>query len=448
MAEKPIRKGDQSMRRIRFAALMAFLVLAMLWACAAGETLCTLRVPLSPAGGEPMLRSKGSPLALTCLPEGKTEGGTSYSLPALLQEGKGEIVGVFWRFRAEKVASRKNLFSLRPEEGGGSVSGKILEGWNIWDLTALLRDSLSAESEAPLSLRLSPENKYARRGASLVGADSRLYVTVSLSAEIPGLSSDRVTDAALLDTALSALPEDHLILKRYQDISGSLTTAVWPTGVPYYYGGHSEEKVLRRFFPLQESKYYKSDKLYLCGFDCGSFLHWAEEKAGYADHPMLTDLLNQREGSMPLPAADYHRWSLALQPGDLIALDHDGGTHHIVMYIGTPALYGFSAESAPELADWLTAPLVIHCGEDPFCYDRFSAYIEANRSEWNMIPLPPDGGVTVSLMIPSANSAPHLREAPWRKSYGWFDVIGQPITAFPLEDCEQIVFFRPERLPK
>jgi hypothetical protein len=118
------------------------------------------------------------------------------------------------------------------------------------------------------------------------------------------------------------------------------------------------------------------------------------------------------------------------------------------MYIGTPALYGFSAESAPELADWLTAPLVIHCGEDPFCYDRFSAYIEANRSEWNMIPLPPDGGVTVSLMIPSANSAPHLREAPWRKSYGWFDVMGQPITAFPLEDCEQIVFFRPERLPE
>ncbi len=113
------------------------------------------------------------------------------------------------------------------------------------------------------------------------------------------------------------------------------------------------------------------------------------------------------------------------------------------MVLGTPRMFGLTAENAPEAAEWLDAPLMIHCGEDPFLYDRFKAYIEA--SDFRMQTTPPDGGVTVSLILPDLSGAPRIREAPWGKKYGYFEILGQTMTAFQLADCSEIAWFRPLR---
>ena len=143
----------------------------------------------------------------------------------------------------------------------------------------------------------------------------------------------------------------------------------------------------------------------------------------------------------PLSHLALAEWSQALVPGDLIVFHH--GTYHAGMYLGTLRMFGLTETTAPELRDRLDDPLMIHCGEDPFCYDRFRAYIEAQ--EYRMTTSPPDGGVTVSLLVQSLKDAPKTRKAPWGKEYGYFELDDQQITVFPLEDCGALAWTRPVR---
>ena len=370
--------------------------------------------------------------------EGRSPDGRTMDLAALLKDRDGRVLQAFWRVVARDVAARANSFALWPEGRPNAASVTAENGWNLWDVTGLIRQGL--EEGGFRKLRLQAGNQAARKGAAFDLAHTRIYVTLSLSGRPYESSEDLITDSPLLDAALSALPADHWALRQYQEITGSLMTARWPeTGVPYYYGGHSEEKVLHRYHPMQESNYYKSGRLYLCGFDCGSFLHWAEEKSETALHDDLNVILSERADTFPFRSLPPGEWSRGLQPGDMLVFSH--GSFHAGLYLGTPRMFGLTEANAPDLAGFLDFPLMIHCGEDPFVHDRFRAYIDAQQG-WRMAVTPPDGGVTVSLLTAALQDAPYLREAPWQKEYGYFTVMGQTLTVFPVSDCREIAWLR------
>lgn len=432
---------------IRGAFLAA--VLCLLWAGPArADQICVFRVRPEVERAD-MVQRDGSvyvgsgktqrtaQISVGC--EGISPDGQSRNLAELIKAGKGKVLYAFWRVKAGKTAPRGETFLLWPKgRQRASLLRKALEGWNLWDVRPWMEEILS--SGEPWSVRLQARWEDAGRGAGFDLDGSRIYVILRLEEDEPRIGEDLLTDSDLLDAALSALPESHWALKRYQEEIGSLIQAQWKeTGVPYYFGGHSEEKVLHRYFPLQESRYYRADRLYLCGFDCGSFLHWVEEKTGYARHEDLSDLLSWRSREFPLADVPLSDWHLVLRPGDYLLFDH--GMSHVGMILGTPRQFGLTGENAPELADWLDYPLMIHCGEDPFCYDRFRAWIETQ--DFRLDTTPPDGGVTVSLIVPNKEDAPHLRTAPWKKEYGYFDVLGQSLTVYPLADQAGIAWYRP-----
>ena len=386
-------------------------------------------------------RGKQKTAQLRIAPEGRSAEGNTEDLTRLLEECGGKVLHAFWRVEARETTKGTGRFLLWPEANRQkNITVNAAEGWNLWDLTEWMEPLL--KSGEAFSFRLQSSSGAETDKAAFWIDRSWIYVTMLLERPDKRAEENRIVDSELLDIALSALPENHWMLKLYQEASGSLTGAQWPeTGVPYYFGGHSEEKVLHRFFPLQESRYYKSSKLYLCGFDCGSFLHWVEEKTENLPHEDLSEILKKRAGSFPLTGMDLKEWNHALLPGDLLIFNH--GTYHIGLVLGTLRMYGVSEQSAPELADWLDVPVMIHCGEDPFCYDRFRAYIEGQN--WRMDTSPPDGGVTVSMLVPSLQDAPHVREAPWGKEYGYFEIMSQQMTVFPLDDCTELAWTRPQK---
>ncbi len=372
--------------------------------------------------------------------EGLSREGNTWDLARLMADCEGRVLQARWHAEVKEPGALTVRLRLVPEgETADPLRVSAAAGWNMFDLSAWTADFPAPGEE--LCFSLEGNKKTGTNYASVDVGRSWIYLTLWLEHPPEELERELITDSEMLDIALSALPENHWALLRYREISGSLTRALWPeTGVPYYFGGHSEEKVMNnRYFPQQESRYYKKNRLYLCGFDCGSFLHWVEEKAGRQPHDGLSTLLRQRASLCPLTGLDSGEWSQVLLPGDLVVFNH--GTLHVGMYLGTPRMFGLTAEENPELADWLDAPLMIHCGEDPFCYDRFSEYIDAQ--DFRMDTSPPDGGVTVSLIVPKTEDAPRFREAPWGTRYGYFTVMNQPLTAFPLEDVTEIAWFRP-----
>ncbi len=373
--------------------------------------------------------------------EGRSQEGETADLTGLLRKHSGTVLEARWRLEIRKPGTILTRYRLTKEGGGQDLRVSAAAGWNIWDMTDWVREALSAGEE--FSFTLAGAKKAGTNEAEADISGSWIHVVLFLEDAPEGLERYHVTDSELLDFALAALPENHWALRQYREVSGSLTRSLWPeTGVPYYFGGHSEEKVMNnRFFPQQESNYYKKDKLYLCGFDCGSYLHWVEEKAGCVPHDSLSTLVRQRGELFPLAGMKLNEWYRVLQPGDLLVFQH--GSMHVGMYIGTPRLLGLSAAENPELLDYMDAPLMVHCGEDPFCYDRFKAYIESQ--DFRMDTNPPDGGVTVSLLTGEKKEASQIRTAPWGTEYGYFTVMGQPLLVFAVNDVAEMAWFHPSR---
>ncbi len=371
--------------------------------------------------------------------EGRTREGEEAELCSLLREYGGTVLEARWRVEFREPGTLLTRWKLVPEDGGQDLRLNATEGMNLWDLTDWVRAALEEGKE--FSFTLGGAKKAGTNEAEADLSSGWIHVVLRLEKSPDGLEKFHVTDSELLDFAFAALPEGHWALQQYREVSGSLTRPLWPeTGVPYYFGGHSEEKVMtRRFFPQQESVYYKKDRLYLCGFDCGSYLHWVEEKAGCSPHDSLSTLVRQRGELFPLKGRKLEEWCRVLDPGDLLIFQH--GTMHVGMYIGTPRMLGLTAASAPELAEYLDLPMMLHCGEDPFCYDRFRAYIESR--DFRLDTSPPDGGVTVSMLLPEKQDAPHLRETPWGKEYGYFSVLDQTMTVFDMSGVEEMAWYRP-----
>ena len=84
---------------------------------------------------------------------------------------------------------------------------------------------------------------------------------------------------------------------------------------------------------------------------------------------------------------------------------------------------------------------MIHCGGDPFYYERYKTYIQEMHYRNTM---PPDGGVTVSVIQETDRDAPHSVNTFWGKHFGWYNITdGQPLLVFRLEDCTELAWYGP-----
>ena len=436
-------------RKRVFMGVLALLCLLLLSALAHSEVCCIYRIrPVLESADAPagegavrigLLRGQSRAAQITLGPQARSASGKAVDLGQLLKERNGRVVRASWRVQVRYESKEKGSFLLWPRGNReGIIRQKVLNGWNLWNVTAAAEQMLKTGS--PLSLRLQPRDGTDNLLASFDIAQSWLYVAVSFPDPAP--EEYEISQSELLDAAFSALPEGHWALERYREVAGSLVETRWPdTGVPYGFGSERASSVLRTYSPVRPSRYYKTVRTYLSGFDCASYLHWVTDEAGYARTDSLSDLLRDRAAFFPVDRHHPESWMQVLLPGDLLILDH--GTWHVGLILGTPRMYGLTEKNAPELAAFLDMPMMIHCGEDPFVHDRFVAYV--NTLPENPKITPPDGGVTVSLLLPSVEGAPWLRRAPWGTDYGYFQVLGQQMTVFPLSDCVSMAWLQPLR---
>ncbi len=162
----------------------------------------------------------------------------------------------------------------------------------------------------------------------------------------------------VLDVALSMLEEGNPFLVRYNKDTGAEIEARFPLGCPYFWGGRHESRILHIASPEQASDYYKTDRQYLYGFDCAGFTRWIMAQAGYAEHDSISNLLdfNKYKEYVNYPASKVtgDDRTTELRVGDLVAILHPDGGHHIAMYIGTLLDYGYTRHNLPaELVPYL-----------------------------------------------------------------------------------------------
>ena len=368
--------------------------------------------------------------------EVRSEDGSVWQVDELLRLPDFRLEGAALRFTVISVQGFELKYALLCEE---SVSDPqcVRTGRNLWDVT----DPLKVWAEAPgKALRVTPVFVQSPWGMSAEEGSFSLQLTFSTSAKLPEFPLDKVRYRAVYENSLSMLEADSLFIERYDDTADSLMTASLPLGVPYYYAGGTEEKFLHRFFPSTTTNYYKDTHMYLCGLDCVGMTHLVYEKSGLERHPSISDLLHRGVGHDALKKNDPLNWPMLLQPGDLIAVKH--GTFHILMYLGTMRQFGWKESTAGEAAPLLDAPLVIHCGGNPFYYERYRQYI---REKGFNNTYPPDGGVTVSVVQQTDRNAPHSTDTSWGKHFGWYNIKDtQPLLVFRLEDCTDIAWYGPE----
>lgn len=236
----------------------------------------------------------------------------------------------------------------------------------------------------------------------------------------------------LLDVAFSAIEKDNIFQRRYNEITGAEVESLFELGVPYFFGRQTDytgtrltnKNDLMANYPnyavrkcLETTKFYRKDQLYIYGFDCSGYTRWIYCQCGYPMHVGLNDMNTKHSErthhifnggsewtseSKDMPP--YNELKDYLQVGDL--LNTKQGARHIMMYIGTLADYGFTAEEVPDLADYLDYPLVIHCGPSPFYGERFEKLIQENPELYGRCKTT-NGGVEVSILGVPAEKAPY-----------------------------------------
>ncbi len=226
---------------------------------------------------------------------------------------------------------------------------------------------------------------------------------------------DGIRQDPMLNTAFSVLEEGNPFLTRYNLITGESVVSRLTYGVPFFWGGRAESHVFAREpeyvveAAWQNSRvYYRAGTNYLYGFDCYGFISWVWSKVQHAQLPKTSELLSGRNyphfpGPSPENGAGYTDPEYGLQVGDLLVMEHPG--LHIAMYVGTLRMYGYTEEEVPELADELDSPLVIHCSVNASISNRFAYLLKNGRPVYRCATVT-DGGVCVSLLCDSAQSAP------------------------------------------
>ena len=427
--------------RFRFAPLFVLALLLLLFAAGSAFAEETHTVVFKCSGsGRSGRDSKGQIVAVTPEVQGgaRTEDGRVWTLSELCGLPGFSLKGAALRFNVMTLRGYELQYALECA-GSRSEPQHVRPGENLWDVTDVLAARLESP-EKPMSMI--PVYDQYPWGMFVSEGSVTLQITFSSAAHLACFRADKVQYHLIYETSLSMLEDGNPFVDWYDETGGSLMQVSLPLGVPYYYAGGSEDKFLHRFYPSTTTHYYQDTHMYLCGLDCVGMTRLVYEKSGLERHPSIVDILRHAVGTDTLKKHAPESWYMFLQPGDLIAVKH--GTYHIMMYLGTMRQFGFSASDAGEAAELLDSPLVIHCGGNPFYYDRYQEYI---REQGYRNTMPPDGGVTVSVIRRTDTDAPHSRDTSWGKHFGWYLLRGeQPLLVFRLEDCTELAWYGSEVL--
>ena len=432
----PMERLYTAVRRCRFPALVLILLLWLAGSALADDPH-TIMLKCGGSGFVGTDRKGNQQSVQLDLPtEAATEDDDTWAMEELAKLPGFQLVGAALRFSTGSFQAEGLRYAMTCGEAISEPQA-VLAGRNLWDVTVPVAAWLE-DQEKPL--KIVPVFKQSSSGIRVDEGSVFLQVTFTTSEKLPDFPMDKVQYHMIYETSLSMLEEGNTFVEHYDETAGSLMQVSLPLGVPYYYAGGSEDKFLKRFYPSTTTHYYLESHMYLCGLDCVGMTHLVFEKCGLERHPSISDLLYHGIGSAVLKENDPMRWSAFLKPGDLIAVKH--GTFHILMYLGTLRQFGWNERTAGEAAHLLDAPLVIHCGGNPFYYERYKVYIAEQGYKNTM---PPDGGVTVSVIQTTDRDAPYSTDTFWGKHYGWYMLDNQPLLVFTLEDCTDMAWYGPEK---
>jgi hypothetical protein len=425
------RRGNIPSLRIITVFLSA---LALLFLCGAASAEEPHTVVVSCGGGGFVGILGSQPYGVTLAPDTRVAAadGTEWTLDALLREPGFRLEGATLRFTVTEVEGANLLYTLFCGNRF-SMPQRVLEGCNLWDVSVPFTAWMDSPDE-PLSLK--PMHGLSEVGFRVREGSVSLQLTFRTSSKLPLFPLDRVRDRPFYEAALSMLEQGNPFIGYYDDTADSLITASLPLGVPYYYAGRTEEKFLNRYYPETITNYYRPDRMYFCGLDCVGMTRLIYEKSDMERHPSIIAMLARGIGSSALKSRDPAEWPSLLLPGELFCVRH--GTYHVMMYLGTLRQFGWTEADAGEAAPLLDEPLVIHCGGNPFYYDRYLGLI---REKGYRNTYPPDGGVTVSVIRQTNKDAPHTMTAKWGKFFGWYLLGDYPLLVFPLDDCTDMAWF-------
>ena len=243
-----------------------------------------------------------------------------------------------------------------------------------------------------------------------------------------------------INAAFSMLEEGNPFLKRYNDITGSAVVARFPLGLPYLFGGKDEDKLLSVWYATDTSKNFTIGQKYLYGFDCSGFAGWINFKTGKPQPDTLEQMITNRDlyraNQLDVRGVAFDSLYQVLHVGDYLVASKPSG-RHIMMYIGTLADFGYTEDDAPELSQYLTYPLLVHCGLCPPYAQRYQAYIDTNGLNCHTT----DGGVAVTIVGIPAEDAPHYLYADHYDHY-YFDLNGYFLRIYDLFNTTSYVWFR------
>ena len=271
-----------------------------------------------------------------------------------------------------------------------------------------------------------------------------------------------VQRSPVLDTAFKMVEDGNPFLAAYNELTGAGVENLFPYGMPYFFGGKHDQYVdgvplwytqypeYAKRKAWENTHFYRKGAYYIYGMDCSGYTNWIYSEIGWPEHDALDQMIlnygkygkyhlySHRKGQEMPPYAELAQH---LEIGDLLAAKK--GSRHIMMFIGTLRQFGFTAETAPELADYLDYALVIHSGPNPDYGARIQAYLDAHADDayYKDVNIP-NGGVCVSILgIPMAD-APHHGEDSGTE-YAWFELPGgYKITIWALPAATSFVWYR------
>ncbi|NLX82754.1 MAG: hypothetical protein GXZ04_02930 [Clostridiales bacterium] len=243
-----------------------------------------------------------------------------------------------------------------------------------------------------------------------------------------------------LDAAFSMLEEGNIFLTRYNELTGAEIQPMYKYGLPYFFGGKNTDYLMNIKKPLETTRYYSPKRSYVYGFDCSGYTQWINQQIGKPKHDKLSSMILKyslyKNNHLPIKELPSQEWHEHLVIGDFLVAKTRA--RHIMMYMGTLADYGFTAENAPELAQYLNHPLVIHDGPNFFYPERYEKYIEENGLK-NVTTT--NGGVMISIVGVPATAFPLTTESN-RETYHYFELEGYPLTLYDLDAATSYVWFR------
>lgn len=283
-----------------------------------------------------------------------------------------------------------------------------------------------------------------------------LLLAVMLVSFIP--AGAKVEQSALLDAAFSMIEDGNIFLRRYNEITGAEVEPLFELGLPYFFGGTANDLLMSRYPGYgkrkiyERTKFYQKDKVYIYGLDCSGYTQYVYAQAGMPPHDKLDQMILKYDYERKGNHIYNHRAGHEMPPfnelkdhlivGDLLVAKLSA--RHIMMYIGTLADFGFTAEEVPELADYLDYPLVIHCGPSPVAGERFQQLIDSDEYYKNC--LTTNGCVEVSIIGIPMKDAPH-QEHVQITDYSYFlieeeDGYSYKLTIWDLLSATSFCWFR------